>query len=132
MSIKKIKKRFTKWAPYYDILHKRGLPFRSDAVQKLKLKRGDEVLDLACGTGLSFEYLEMHACMHAIADGKLPSHWLSRIVSPILIAVFRVCCPSAKQALKKRTLEEIEKLLTDLEVEEHYFGVIYVASGIKS
>ena len=31
---------------------------RSAAVQRLELKKGDTVLDIACGTGLNFSYLE--------------------------------------------------------------------------
>ncbi|HLD81113.1 MAG TPA: methyltransferase domain-containing protein [archaeon] len=51
------KRVFSFLAPFYDS----AFPFfshRKEEVKALRLERGDKVLDLGCGTGLSFELLE--------------------------------------------------------------------------
>lgn len=57
-SLKAIRANFTRWAPHYDLFHRRPLPYRRQAVAALGLGPGQRVLDLACGTGLNFEHLE--------------------------------------------------------------------------
>lgn len=57
-NLEAIRVNFTRWAPYYDLFHRRPLPYRDGAVAALGLRPGERVLDLACGTGLNFEHLE--------------------------------------------------------------------------
>jgi len=50
-----------KWARVWDFMLSLGgydEAYRKDVVKKLCLKNGDSVLDLACGTGLNFKFLE--------------------------------------------------------------------------
>jgi ubiquinone/menaquinone biosynthesis C-methylase UbiE len=50
-----------KWAKIWDLVLSivgYDVAFREQAVDKLDLNKGDIVLDLACGTGLNFQYLE--------------------------------------------------------------------------
>jgi len=56
-NLKAIRANFTRWASYCDLLHRRPLPYRDLAVAALELRSGERVLELACGTGLNFEYL---------------------------------------------------------------------------
>ncbi|MFX1232931.1 MAG: class I SAM-dependent methyltransferase [Promethearchaeota archaeon] len=54
-------KIWDRWAKIWDILLSvvgYDAMFREQAVEKLELNKGETVLDLACGTGLNFEYLE--------------------------------------------------------------------------
>lgn len=44
-------------------------PIRSDAVERLRLKPGEAVLDVACGTGLSFELLRRRVGPHGRVVG---------------------------------------------------------------
>ncbi|MFQ6124878.1 MAG: class I SAM-dependent methyltransferase [Candidatus Heimdallarchaeota archaeon] len=55
------RKLWNKWAKIWDLTLSfigYDVLFREQAVERLNLNRGDTVLDLACGTGLNFEYLE--------------------------------------------------------------------------
>lgn len=57
----KYSKMWDKWAKVWDSMLSfwgYDTAYREQAVEKLGLKKGDVVLDLACGTGLNFEYLE--------------------------------------------------------------------------
>ena len=56
MSIDTVRKTFTSWAPYYDATHA-WTPYRHRARLALDVHPGGRVLDLACGTGLSFRHL---------------------------------------------------------------------------
>ncbi len=50
-----------RWAKAWDLMLSLvgyDIAFREEAVERLQLKKGDTVLDLACGTGLNFEYLQ--------------------------------------------------------------------------
>jgi ubiquinone/menaquinone biosynthesis C-methylase UbiE len=60
-----IRKLYTKRAPHYDfaaslyeLIGVRMHWYRQKAVQMLELKAGDTVLELGCGTGLNFPFLE--------------------------------------------------------------------------
>lgn len=57
MTLDAVRKTFTDWAPYYDATHTWTLPKRREARLALGVRRGDHVLDLACGTGLNFPHL---------------------------------------------------------------------------
>lgn len=57
----KYRNLWNRWAKIWDLaLHVAGydVAFRERAIDELDLNRGDTVLDLACGTGLNFGYLE--------------------------------------------------------------------------
>ena len=49
--------RYRRHADGYDATCKRTQPFRYEAVDRLRLKEGDVVLDAACGTGMSLPLL---------------------------------------------------------------------------
>ncbi len=56
----KYSKTWDRWAKTWDFLLSfvgYDTAFREEAIERLEVKRGDTVLDLACGTGLNFEYL---------------------------------------------------------------------------
>ena len=57
MTLDTVRQTFTTWAPYYDATHAWTLPYRRAARLALGVQPGDRVLDLACGTGLSFAHL---------------------------------------------------------------------------
>jgi len=57
MNLDAVRKTFTDWAPIYNPTHGWTLPKRRLARLALDLKPGNHVLDLACGTGLSFPHL---------------------------------------------------------------------------
>src|SRR5574341_2216084 len=57
MTLDTVRKTFTDWAPFYDATHSWSLPLRREARLALGVRRGDRVLDLACGTGLNFPHL---------------------------------------------------------------------------
>ena len=44
----------------YDRATRRYLPFRMSAIERLRLRPGDRVIDVACGTGINFPYLAYH------------------------------------------------------------------------
>ncbi len=50
-------KRYDQLTKLYSLLGFRGRVYRRMAVEALNLKRGDTVIDIGCGTGLSFPYL---------------------------------------------------------------------------
>ena len=56
--IENIKRRYSKHASSYDTCHRFSDRLRPSAIERLALKPGETVLDLGCGTGLSFEQLE--------------------------------------------------------------------------
>jgi demethylmenaquinone methyltransferase/2-methoxy-6-polyprenyl-1,4-benzoquinol methylase len=56
-----LRRRWTYWAPIYDLRVRLFLRWRRPAVEALHLRPGDTVLDLACGTGLNFPLLTEHA-----------------------------------------------------------------------
>lgn len=51
-------KRYDFTSNLYYLIGVRVAAYRKDAVRALRLRRGTRVLDLACGTGLNFPYLE--------------------------------------------------------------------------
>ena len=52
-----LRRRWTRWAPIYDLRVRLFLRWRRPAVDALRLRTGDTVLDVACGTGLNFALL---------------------------------------------------------------------------
>ena len=52
-----LRRRWTRWAPIYDLRVRLFLRWRRPAADALGLRRGDTVLDVACGTGLNFPLL---------------------------------------------------------------------------
>ncbi len=58
MDVELIKKKYQRNAHFYDFVTQAFARVRSRAVAQLGLKGGETVLDLACGTGLSFALVE--------------------------------------------------------------------------
>src|SRR5947209_8048881 len=50
--------KYSELAPTYDRLTRRSAPMRRLAVKRLDLQAGQTVLDIGCGTGLTFSLLE--------------------------------------------------------------------------
>ena len=57
LDLNSVRKTFTDWAPWYDVTHAWTLPHRHAARLVLGVRRGNRVLDIACGTGLNFAHL---------------------------------------------------------------------------
>ncbi|HEU4759966.1 MAG TPA: class I SAM-dependent methyltransferase [Dehalococcoidia bacterium] len=55
--LRAVRRLWTRWAPIYDLRVRLFLRWRNAAVKALRPRRGDTVLDLACGTGLNFPYI---------------------------------------------------------------------------
>jgi ubiquinone/menaquinone biosynthesis C-methylase UbiE len=47
--------QYRRLAPGYDVMARAGMRYRRKAVELLELRRGEIVVDVACGTGLNFE-----------------------------------------------------------------------------
>jgi SAM-dependent methyltransferase len=47
--------QYRRLAPVYDVMARAGMRYRRRAVELLYLRRGDIVVDVACGTGLNFQ-----------------------------------------------------------------------------
>jgi SAM-dependent methyltransferase len=47
--------QYRRLAPVYDVMARAGMRYRRRAVELLNLRRGDIVVDVACGTGLNFQ-----------------------------------------------------------------------------
>lgn len=63
MTIRKTREIYDRRAPYYNPLIKvlslaRDSAYRREAIRRLALNPGARVLDLGCGTGLNFRYME--------------------------------------------------------------------------
>lgn len=66
MELKKLKEIYDRMAPNYDLFHKimfaiffvRDSAYRRRCIEIMNLKRGSVVLDIACGTGANFKYIE--------------------------------------------------------------------------
>ena len=61
-------------------------PIRSDAIAALDLKRGDVVLDVGCGTGLSFELLHERIGKGGRIVGIEPWSLLARHLSDVEVS----------------------------------------------
>jgi len=55
--LRRVRRTWTRWAPIYDLRVRLFLRWRRPAVDALRLRLGDTVLDLACGTGLNFPHI---------------------------------------------------------------------------
>jgi demethylmenaquinone methyltransferase/2-methoxy-6-polyprenyl-1,4-benzoquinol methylase len=70
MDTDKIKHKYQRNARFYDRLIAPGTEkLRAEAIQKLALQRGDRVLDLGCGTGLSIPLLREAVGEHGVVYG---------------------------------------------------------------
>ena len=58
MDIEQIKRKYRRNARFYDVLEALFRRARELAIVRLALQTGEDVLDLGCGTGLSFELLQ--------------------------------------------------------------------------
>ena len=47
--------QYRRLAPVYDVIARAGMRYRRRAVELLDLRRGDIVVDVACGTGINFQ-----------------------------------------------------------------------------
>ena len=56
-SMKDTIRKYAKHASGYDASANRTMKIRKETINGLNLKRGDVVLDIACGTGLSFNFI---------------------------------------------------------------------------
>lgn len=58
MDVERVKRKYHRVARFYDrLISSTTERLRSEAVARLRLKAGDRVLDLGCGTGLSIPFL---------------------------------------------------------------------------
>lgn len=57
LSMKDTIRKYAKHASGYDASANRTMKIRKETINGLNLKRGDVVLDIACGTGLSFNFI---------------------------------------------------------------------------
>ncbi|HZC22878.1 MAG TPA: class I SAM-dependent methyltransferase [Candidatus Binatia bacterium] len=207
-----LKELYSKRAKHYDLTSNlyyfigvRVGKFRKEAVQAIKLQRGSRVLDLACGTGLNFPYLEeavgpegriigvdmtpsmlvqarrrvdregwrnveliesdaAHIALEQSVDGVLCTFAISLVPDyPAAIRNFaallsvggRMVFLDVKSAegalsflnplavfltrpfggtndvLAQKPWLEMQKCLADVEVTQHYAGLIYIASGAR-
>jgi ubiquinone/menaquinone biosynthesis C-methylase UbiE len=55
--LQRMQRLWTHWSGIYDLRVRLFLRWRTPAVNGLRLRPGDTVLDLACGTGLNFSHL---------------------------------------------------------------------------
>ena len=60
--LKEIEKIYKRWAFCYDLVPRvyllgKDTSYRRRAIQRLNLKRGDRVLEIACATGLTFSFI---------------------------------------------------------------------------
>jgi len=55
--LRRVRSLWTRWAGIYDLRVRVFLRWRGTALNALRLRPGDTVLDLACGTGLNFAHL---------------------------------------------------------------------------
>src|SRR3990170_844689 len=55
--LRKVQRLWTRWAGIYDLRVRLFFRWRNAAVDALRPRPGDTVLDLACGTGLNFSHI---------------------------------------------------------------------------
>jgi len=188
----------------------RDTEYRKRAIRKLNLKKGGQILDIGCGTGWNFQYLQekvgekgnivgldltlpmlrrakerlkkkrwknvnlihgdaawlpfrqaFHGVLSTysmslvpfyqkamkeasevlVKDGRMaildiqPFRRLFRIFNPILSSQIKPYAPDpAKHKFPdaKKCIQLMKELLHSVELEEHYFGMTYIVSGVKS
>jgi arsenite methyltransferase len=88
--------RYRAHAPGYDASAARTMPLRRRTVSKLALQPGQTVLDVACGTGLSFPLLQ--------AGVGEAGHVVGVELSPDMLALARTRC--AREGWRNVTLVE--------------------------
>src|SRR3990172_4348089 len=57
IELRKVQRLWTRWAGIYDLRVRLFFRWRKVAVDALRPRPGDTVLDLACGTGLNFPHI---------------------------------------------------------------------------
>ncbi len=118
----KYREMWDKWAKIWDLILSvvgYDVAFRERAVDKLDLNKGDTVLDLACGTGLNFEYLEREVGK----EGKI----IALDYSPEMLK-------KAEERIKQhgwRNIQLLERDASDFELDEKVDAVLCAWSMVS-